>query len=186
MSSPSPQPQPSPASAARPTRRRFLRRLVLGGGALALAGLTLHQSTGYADPPFPLLALSGKEAAVLLAAAARILDGLPPGVAQEAARWVDGYLARQAPEVRREVRALLHLVEHAPPLLARRLSRFTRLGPEEQDAYLRAFAGSQRALLRQGWGGLKSLLLMGAYGQPATWDPIGYSGPLPHPLARPR
>lgn len=158
-----------------------MRRLALGGTALALGGLTLHQSTGYGDPGFVPLALSRKEAAVLLAAATRILDGLSPGVPAQAAAWVDGYLARQSAPLRREVRALLHLVEHAPPLLLGRLSRFSRLDPAAQDEYLRAFAGSPRALLRQGWGGLKSLLFMGAYAQPATWGPIGYGGPLPRP-----
>lgn len=178
-------PPPAPA-AGKPTRRRFLRRLALGGTALALGGLTLHQSTGYGEPGFAPRALSRKEAVVLLAAAGRILDGLPPGVAANAAAWVDGYLVRQSAPLRREVRALLHLVEHAPPLLLGRLSRFTRLDPDEQDAYLRAFAGSERALLRQGWGGLKSLLLMGAYGQPATWDALGYGGPLARPAAEGR
>lgn len=182
---PPPDPTPvqaSPAAPAKVSRRRFLGRLALGG-AVALGGLTLHQCTGYGTPPFTPQAVSDKEAAVLLAAAARILDGLPPDVIQQAAAWVDGYLARQSAPLRREVRALLHLVEHAPPLLSGRFSRFTRLDAAGQDAYLSAFAASQRALLRQGWSGLKSLLLMGAWGQPATWELIGYGGPLPRPEA---
>lgn len=183
--SPDPAPaEPPAAPAPRSTRRRFLRR-ALGGGALLLGGLTLHQSLGYGDAPFALQALSDKEARVALAAAARVLDGLAPEVQLEAVRWLDGYLARQSDELRRELRALLHLVEHSPPLLLRRLSRFTRLGPEAQDAHLRAFTESGNALLRQGGRGLKALLFMGAYGQPATWDAIGYGGPLPLP-ARPR
>lgn len=175
-----PAPAPTPPADRKSTRRKFLRR-ALGGGALLLGGLTLHQSLGYGEAPFALQALSAKEARVLLAAAARILDGLSAEVQAEAVRWLDGYLSRQSDPIRREVKALVHLVEHSPPLLLRRLSRFTRLDPDAQDAHLRAFTESGNALLRQGGQGLKSLLFMGAYGQPATWDGIGYGGPVPHP-----
>lgn len=162
------------------TRRSFLGRLALAGGALALGGLTLQQSSGYAaDPALAarLETLSGKQLVVLAALVARFQEGLPGAdPPQEVAAWLDGYLGRQAPWVRQEVGALLALFEHGPPLLLGRLGRFTRLDPAGQDAYLARWAGARAGLLRQGWSGLKGLALMAIYRRPAALRAIGYDG----------
>ncbi|MCA8926180.1 MAG: twin-arginine translocation signal domain-containing protein [Planctomycetes bacterium] len=178
--------EPAPEAAGF-TRRRLLARAGVAGVALGLGGLTLHQSSGYAAPAGDALrALSPKEFAVLLAAGEVILQGLDPELAHEAARWGDGYVARQSSWLRREVKALLHLFEHAPPLLGAGWSRATRLGLEARSAYLERWRASERALLRQGYGGLKSIVFMGAYRDPRAWAHCSYGGPPEHPLRGPR
>ena len=176
---------PPPPGAGTGIRRRTLMRRAALGAALGLGALTIHQSTGYTLPAEfadALRALSVKEALVLEAAVARILDGVgdpaapDPGLARAAVRWIDGYLARQAEWTLTEVRALLHGLEHSPPVLIGRASRFTRLDLDGQDAHLRAWQTSRFGLLRQGWTGLKGMACMGGYRRQALLLAIGYDG----------
>lgn len=162
-------------------RRGFLRRAAVGGGVL-LGGGALLAFAGYAAPPGvgALVTLSEREACILAAASARILAGsvadLAPVVAATV-QFVDGYLARRDPWVRDEVRALLAGLELSPPLFAGRLGRFTGLDGAGQDAVLAAWSGSRLAPCRQGYLGLKGMVLMGGYAQPALLRAIGYDGP---------
>jgi hypothetical protein len=147
--------------------------------AAGLGGLTLHQLGGYGSPSgVTLQVLSAREFVVLSAAGARFLDGMDADAPAAAAEWIDGYLARREAWVRREVKALLGLLEQSPPLVTRRWSRFSRLAPDEQHRLLVAWSGHRWSVLRQGYLGLKALLLMGAYRRPETWAAIGYPGPL--------
>jgi hypothetical protein len=175
-----PEPRPEPAGF---TRRSALVRGGAAALALGLGGLTVHQCTGYADPDgHTLQALSAKEYRALVAANEVILAGLDPALVEVSAQWADGYVARQSSWLRRELKALLQLFEHGPPLLGAGWSRATRLGPEARAAYLAAWQRSPRALLRQGYGGLKSVAFMGAYRDPRAWAHCLYGGPPPHPL----
>lgn len=161
-------------------RRTLLRRGAAAVAVLGLGGLTLTQCTGYAladDVSSALRALSRKEFLVLEAAFARILQGLEPDAPREAALFVDGYLARQAPWVRSDVRLLLHAFEHAPPVLLPALSRFTRLDAERQDRYLNAWRKSSLSPLVQGYTALKGMAFMGAYRRASALRAIGYDGP---------
>jgi len=165
-------------------RRVFLRR-ALWVGLAGAGGALLYQGTGYALPEGlsfeDLRLLSTREAAVLAAVSGRVLAGVEAPDATDATAevvvWVDGYLARQSRWVRREVRALLHAFEQSPPLLAGRLSRFTRLDPEGQDAVLRGWSISRFAVCRQGFAALKGMVLMGAYRRASFLRAIGYDGP---------
>lgn len=161
-------------------RRTLLRRGAAAVAVLGLGGLTVTQCTGYdlpADVTGGLLALSAKEFLVLEAACARLLDGLDPQAPREAARFVDGYLARQEPWVLSDVRLLLHAFEHTPPVLIGSLSRFTRLDAARQDAHLNAWRRSGLAPLRQGFMGLKGMAFMGGYRRASALLAIGYDGP---------
>ncbi|MCO5169995.1 MAG: hypothetical protein M9894_26965 [Planctomycetes bacterium] len=171
-------PDPDPALFLR--RRTLLRRAVAGAAVLGLGGVTVSQGLGYdlpAEVRGGLLALSAKEFLVLEAACRRLLDGLDPAAPREAAVWADGYLARQAPWVRSDVRLLLHAFEHSPPALLGALSRFTRLDPARQDRHLNAWRMSGLPPLKQGFTALKGLAFMGAYRRSATLLAIGYDGP---------
>lgn len=185
MSDPNQPPGPNAAGPSTPPppllpRRSLLQRAALGGVALGLGGLTLGQTLGYGLPAgLTPLALSAKEWLVLEAVARRVLDGLDERAAPDAARYVDGWLARQAPWVRQEVRGLLHLFEASPPWFTLRLSRFTRLDPAEQDRYLRAWQTSSSGLVRQGFLALKGLCVMGGWRRPESFALCGYDGPLP-------
>jgi hypothetical protein len=166
-------------STLRLRRRTLIRRGLAGAAVLGLGGLTVTQCTGYdlpadARPSF----LSVKEYLVLAAACGRILDGLDvPDIARDAALWADGYLARQTPWVQGDVRLLLHAFEHAPPVFIGALSRFTRLEPQSQDRYLRAWQTSSIPAMKQGFQALKGLACMGGYRRSAALLKIGYDGP---------
>lgn len=179
--SPAPAPPKDPDPAALMLRRRtLLRRGAAAVAVLGLGGLTATQCTGYSLPDevaAGLRALSVKEFVVLQAAFTRVLDGLEPEAPREAALFVDGYLSRQAPWVRSDVRLLLHALEHAPPVLLPALSRFTRLDEERQDAYLNAWRMSSLTPLKQGFAGLKGMACMGAYRRASALIAIGYDGP---------
>jgi hypothetical protein len=72
----------------------------------------------------------------------------------------------------------LLLVEWSPLLFDLRLARFTKLGPDEQDASLRSWTTSRLALRRTAFLGLRNLCFFGWYSQPEVWSLIGYQGPL--------
>lgn len=162
-------------------RRSFLRRalvaLAAGGGAFAI-----HQNVGYTLPgSLDLDVLTTKEGAVLAAAAKRMLRSGPEEVSEDVladvVSWVDGYLRRQTPWTRREVKALLQGIEHGPPVLTFQFSRFTRLSGEGQDRVLRTWSTHRVPLCRQGYLGLKGLVFMAAYRRPDFLRSIGYDGP---------
>ncbi|MCW8139954.1 MAG: hypothetical protein KIT58_13735 [Planctomycetota bacterium] len=179
-SAPGPHPGDPDPAALHLRRRTLLRRALAGAAVVGLGGLTVTQGLGYdlaADLRGGLQALSAKEFLVLEAACRRILDGLDEAAPRAAALWADGYLARQAPWVRSDVRLLLHAFEHTPPVLSGSLSRFTRLAPDRQDAHLNAWRLSGLTPLKQGFAALKGLAFMGGYRRAAALRAIGYDGP---------
>jgi D-cysteine desulfhydrase len=158
------------------SRRLGRRRAMIAVGAAVTSAVALRL-TGY--PPLPGWrgeVLARWEAEVVTAAAEALLgsDATPQEIGEVAAR-VDRYLATMPVEVQREVHALIAVVEHGTPLgLA--LSRFTELGRAAREAYLSGLAG-KGGLLAQVYGGLRDLVMLGYYQQPATFAAIGYDGP---------
>jgi hypothetical protein len=166
------------------SRRRVLKVGVLA--ALALGGVAgILRSRGYAVPPGQrLLTLSGWQFVVLQHAARRIAapdreDGSVPSTDDlGVAGFVDAWLARMRSDVRRDFGRFLTYLEHLAPLREGFGSRFTKLGAEAQDRVLAATEASSNDLLRAGFDGLKSLVLMGYYADPRTWGILDYDGPL--------
>jgi hypothetical protein len=170
------------------SRRRFLRRTLLGGALLALGATVLRHLSGYsldAETRGRLLALSPKQFLVLRAILRRILAaderGAPDPEIVGVALSVDRYLALLPDELASDVRALIELVEHSPALFDARLSRFTHLDEAGQDAVLRGWESSRIELRRRGFQALKSLAMMGYYGDPRAYALLDYRGPLLHP-----
>lgn len=173
------------------SRRKFLR-LGLAGGALAsVASVTGFVFAGYTldeEKRARLRHLSAKEYLVLRAVARRILDGVDELLAiddADPALYVDGFLPQLDSDNQRELRGLLHLVEHGTALFgssrAGRLRRFTSLSADEQDAVLAEWQSSNLTVRRQGFQGLRSLCFMGYYRHDRAWPALGYSGPtIPH------
>ena len=52
--------------------------------------------------------------------------------------------------------------------------RLAELEPARRTAYLETFAGSRILLLRRGVWGLRTLVMMGYYGQPGIQNALGY------------
>jgi hypothetical protein len=164
------------------SRRRFLRRTLAGAAALALGGTALRHLGGYsldARTAAALRVLSPKEAVILGAIARRLLapdgDDAPAVDDLDVVPAIDRYLGEMPPELVADIRALLHLVEHAPSFLSLHLSRFTRLGATAQDEVLSSWASSRLDFRRQGFAALKSLAAIGYYGDARTFSLIGYA-----------
>jgi len=82
------------------------------------------------------------------------------------------------PRVRRDFGRFLAYLEHLAPVRTGFVSRFTKLDPDAQDRVLGATEASSNALLRAGFDGMKSLVLMGYYRDARAWSIVGYDGPL--------
>lgn len=175
-------------SAAREDQR-LPRRRVLEIAALAVLALGaaagLVRSRGYSVPAGQrLLTLSPWQFVVVQHAARRIAApdhaddaSIPTADVLDVAGFVDGWVARMRPGVRRDFGRFLAYVEHLAPVRVGYASRFTRLDSAAQDRVLAATEASSSDLLRAGFDGLKSLVLMGYYRDQRTWGIVGYDGP---------
>ncbi|MDQ3033898.1 MAG: gluconate 2-dehydrogenase subunit 3 family protein [Myxococcota bacterium] len=167
------------------SRRRWLRVGIGGSIALGVGGALAWNVSGYSVPAriaSRLVALSPKEYLVVEAAASSILrrdaDDLPTPEELDVALAIDDLVAQLDPANRADLRRLLHLLEHALPMLGGHVTRFTRLDQEGRDDVLRAMSESGTLLLRGGFSALKSLCAMAYFSSPRTWGAIGYDGPL--------
>ncbi len=197
MPSPSHPPQPSNGAPepAKVSRRRFVRLGVGGALLLGAGGILAYQTSGYeltSTEVAALYALSPKELIVVRAVAARMLRADEPEEGEAAypapeeldvAGAIDIFVARLDDANRRDLKRLIHLVEHGLPLAAGFTTRFTRLDGSRQDRVLEAMETSSIGLLRGAFSALKSLCAMAFFSSPLTWEPIGYDGPL---VRRPR
>lgn len=176
-------------SRARPTGGKLGRRraLQLGAAALVLGGaaVAVVRTRGYPAPPRTLASLSAWQYAVVAQAARRITapdrpadPSIPSSDDLDVVGFVDAWMARMPPKVTRDLGRFLGYLEHLAPVACGMTTRFTRLGPEDQDRTLAALEASSVDLLRAGFEGLKSLVFMGYYRDPATWRILGYDGPL--------
>jgi hypothetical protein len=177
-------PPSTPTAGTRLGRRRFLKgialTLLVGGSAVAIV-----RTRGYALPAGRTLSgLSVWQFVVVQHAARRIAAPDRPGdpsIASaddtDVAGFVDAWVARMQPSVRRDLGRFLGYLEHLAPVAVGMGSRFTRLGPDEQDHVLAAVEASSNDLLRAGFDGIKSLVFMGYYRDPRTWSIMAYDGP---------
>jgi hypothetical protein len=103
---------------------------------------------------------------------------VPEAAGSDAAAWeaVEGYvvraLASRPARVRRQLVTFLRAIELLP--LARHRTRFTRLAPEHRVAVLERLQRSRALLLRRGFWGLRSLILIGYYAQEDVTARLGY------------
>lgn len=168
-------------------RQRSRRRFVTVG-LVGLAGLAVAvRTTGYRDlPGWQGQALSAREAWILAAAAEALLPPAPPLPEgwQGVASAIERYLSGTTPKLRREVAALLALVEQGTPL-GGYLTRLTRLEPDDRRQAL-VRLGQHGGLLGDAWRGLRDLVMLGYYAHPASWPDLGYGGPPMPPGPRPR
>jgi hypothetical protein len=168
-------------------RRRFLKRGLVGGALLFLAGTLplAFRSTLRRRPAGPLRLLSEDEYAVFAAAAARLAPGggagpkWPTAEALDCAGKVDALMARVHPDVGSDFRRLLRLFESGllGAVIAGSPRPFTRAAPEEQDARLEAWRRSHLALLRSGYQAIKRLAHATYYSSPEVYALVGYPGP---------
>lgn len=177
-----------PVATKASTRRTWLKT-ALGASALAASGIVaITRTTGYALDPARaerLVVLAPWQFVVLEQLARRIVapddpeDRAIPTVEDVAVvEFIDGYLAEMRPSMRRDLLRMVQYLEHLAPLSSGYRQRFSALAPEEQDEVLRGVESSRIDLLRAGFEGLKSLVMMGFYRDARTWGIIGYAGPF--------
>jgi len=163
------------------TRRMFLKYLAFAASAVGV-GTSFSACAKYEAPPEGLGFLDDKEYAVISAFADRVvprggpydLGALDTGVVE----FFDGFAATDFPEVQKDFRNAITLLEHGPLFITFTFKRFTEMTPEEQDEYLAAWQSSKNALLRGAFVGFKRLCFMGFYINEGVWPHIGYEGPL--------
>ena len=81
----------------------------------------------------------------------------------------------QTPLVTREkLLDVLILFEAGATVLSPERTRFTRLSPEGQVAYMRQWEGSKVEVMCAAFQGLKSVCMIGYWSQPETWAFIDY------------
>jgi len=163
---------------------RVGRRVILGGGLATLGAVAVARVTGYpALPGWTGVVLAPWEAHVL-AAATPVLAGVSSVDGLVVAANVDRFLVTMPRAVQSEIHQLLGLVEHGTTPLGLRLSRFTKLPPDAREAFLLSL-NARGGLMAQAFRGLRDLVLMGVYQDPAAWRGIGYAGPWPKQVLGP-
>ena len=166
------------------SRRTFLQA---GGlAAILLAGGGAWCRATHGAPPHAF-ALDGEARAALHAIAPAILAGaLPQDPAQRrqalaaAIEGVHAAILSLAPATQKEVQDLFGLLALAP---ARRIltgiaDGWENARPEQVIAFLQDWRLHRLGLLRTAYHALHDLVLGAWYAQPASWEAIGYPGPL--------
>ena len=172
--------------AAKPTRRRFMKIGIVGGGLVLLGSAVAYFRTrGYdvsKERAAKLAALESWQLVVVEHVARRVAAtdraDAPTADDVDVADFIDGYVAAMPTAMRRDVVRLFGYVEHLAPVAVGYASRFTRLAPHEQDKVLAGMEASDQDLIRGGFAGLKSLVFMGYYRDARTWRILGYEGPM--------
>jgi hypothetical protein len=163
------------------SRRAFLKGLAVASAAVG-AGGALSSCGGYEKAPEGLLFLDDKQYAVIRAFADRVVPAggpYPEGALDTGVvEFFDKFAATDYPEVQKDFKNAIALIEHGPLLLKGKFTRFTDMTPDEQDEYLASWQNSSITLLRGAFLGFKRLCFMGFYINEKVWPSIGYEGPL--------
>ena len=86
-------------------------------------------------------------------------------------RIVEDALARRPPRLRRQFLLFIRVIERLPALRGR---RFSALPPAARTRFLAALERAPLLLVRRGFWGLRTLILMGYYARSAAAGAIGY------------
>ena len=87
-------------------------------------------------------------------------------------RIVTTAIAARPPRMRRQLVLFMHAIEWLP--LFRYGRPFSRLNPHRRRRFLESLQDSPVLLIRRGFWGLRTLILMGYYTQAGTIAAIGY------------
>lgn len=117
----------------------------------------------------------GRARAVFRAVATTIIPEagrLGPDEWEDVEAIIDRALAGRPPRLARQLALLLIVLEWLP--LLRYGRRLSRLHPARRLAFLERLETAPLMLVRRGFWGLRTLILMGYYGRPAAAAAIGY------------
>lgn len=168
-------------------RRWLLASVAFGAIALTSSGVALVRTGGYEVDEArtgKLIALLPWEFLVVDHIASRMVAPDLPGdpaivSARDAkvAEFIDGYLVGMSKSMRGDLLKMIGYIEHLAPLALGYAHRFTKLDEGAQDEVLASLQSSRLSLLRAGFEGMKSLVMMGYYRDPRAFRLLGYRGP---------
>ena len=123
-----------------------------------------------------MAALTDSQRAFLLAISPRIVPAaaqMTPAAREAMLALIEGTLASRTPAMRRQFGLFLLALRWLPFL--RYLRPLDRLEGDRQDAALRCFQNHPAQVVRGGFWGVRTLVLLGYYGQPANGPSIAYT-----------
>jgi len=121
-------------------------------------------------------ALTDPQRAFLLAIAPRIVPAssqMTPAAREAMLALIEGTLASRTPGMRRQLGLFLLMLRWLPFL--RHLRPLDRLDGTRQEAALRWFQNHPLQTVRGGFWGVRTLVLLGYYGQPGNGPSIAYT-----------
>jgi hypothetical protein len=154
----------------------------LGVAVAGGLGLALQKTVLLAQTP-ALKVLDPAEYAVLVAIADRLCPalgaGAPGASAVKLAERLDGLLQNTDIETQKGIKMALKLVDNAltGALTGERLVPFTKLSTEEQDRSLDGWRNADSGFRRTVFGGIAGAVNSVYWGNPQTWQRVGYKGP---------
>lgn len=170
------------------SRRTFLKVGVAGACVLIAARALDRNVFAQDDKPgsLDLKKLANKDAELIAALAPAVLKGALPDEAvarqvaiNEVVEAFDRTVAGLSPAVQGEVQQLLSLLTFAPTrrLVAGVSKPWPEASEDEVSAFLADWQQSRFALLQQGYQALARVMIACWYGNPLSWQKIGYGGP---------
>lgn len=174
------------------TRRQLLKTGVAGGALLAIAGFTTKGtfwgagSRRLRDGAFQYQFLTAADRTVLQAIVPVILtdvftdhEGDAAVLLEETIRGVDIAISGFYPAVQAELRQLFSLLTLPPGrmLVAGVWRHWTRAGKESIESFLNSWRTSRFNLFQTGYDALQQLVAAAWYGNPKSWQQLGYPGP---------
>jgi hypothetical protein len=168
-----------------PERRFFIKKTLLGAGALTFGSL-LPLGCSRTTPSTGVTGMTeffdDDEAYILLLIARRIitLDAADDGVVHDIIVRLDRYFTESYPEDQREFRRLLTVFNNPVFvfLFSGYFKSFDRMGDAQKDVYLREWMTSSWGFRRTAFQALKRLMMSMYYTHDKSWESIGFDGPL--------
>jgi hypothetical protein len=178
------------------TSRRTFLKVGISSACLLIAARTLDRDVfaqdRFAQESRPgsldLKKIANKDAEFIAALAPAVLKGALPeeNVARQVAinevvEAFDRTVAGLSPAVQRELDELLSLLTFAPTrrFVAGVTNPWNQATEADVTAFLASWRQSRFSLLQQGYQALARVMIACWYGNPLSWQRIGYSGP-PH------
>lgn len=169
---------------ARMSRRKLLRGGLVATALVGIGGVTLAlQKTRQLAKVPPLAVLDASEYAILVALAERLCpqlgEGAPGATKLAVAQTIDQLLVHSDETAQKAIKGALALFDNAlgGALVGERLVPFTRLSSEQQDRSLSAWRDSSIGTRRTVFRALGNVVWAVYWGNPSTWQRIGYGGP---------
>lgn len=164
--------------------RRDVLKLSLAAGALGVTAPFLPGcSSAFDRSSFPatLNQLNDLECAVMTRVAAVTLPpkgmGLPDYRDLPILENVDHFFGNMPPYVRDQLGDGVVLLEYGAILIGLHLRPFTRLNDEKAQAYLIGW-GTGRRIQKAIYNAVTKIVVSAYWQEEATWEPVGYKGPL--------